>query len=223
MQRIRLSLGLVFLAFCCQLDALAQVSSQALPTLVPPTKATLQAVQNAPDEVSLWVDHFLRDLDRELAQAAELGVEPLRITGPDSVAEIGSGGRVFKWVVSSEGELLGLPTFNKGELVRGHVVAKDDVIKHSVATRGRPVWAAGNARVIGKKIFIDRRSGHYQPKAPSFQIAKQKFQAAGLYRPRLVGQFGVGNLRIVRTFGESSLSTPTTMTGERASLRVERP
>ena len=105
-----------------------------------------------------------------MAKAAELGVKPTKITGPASVAEIGADGRVFKWVVSEEGALLGLPKLGSGP---------NDVIKHSVATGGRPVQAAGNARVQGDKIIIDRHSGHYRPDEASLQIAKQKFEAAG--------------------------------------------
>jgi hypothetical protein len=90
------------------------------------------------------------------------------ITGAASLAEIGADGQVFKWVVSEQGELLGLPKIMPG-----------DVIKHSVATGGRPVQAAGNGRTQGNKVFIDRRSGHYRPDEASLQIAKKKFEAAG--------------------------------------------
>ena len=115
-----------------------------------------------------WRNQFPEAIHREMAVAAQSGITPTPIVAPESTARIGAGGRVFKWVVSEEGNLLGLPKVEPG-----------DLIKHSVATGGRPVQAAGNARVQGNRAFIDRRSGHYQPDEASLQIGKQKFEAAG--------------------------------------------
>ena len=118
-----------------------------------------------------------------MATAARLHIEPIKITSPSSIATIGGNGQVFKWVVSEDGELLGLP-----------VVMPGDTIKHSVATGGRPVLAAGEARVQGNVILIDKHSGHYRPdpdalftQSPSLGIAKQKFEAVG-FQVRIVDQ-----------------------------------
>jgi len=129
--------------------------------------------------VKLWTDWFPSSVPEELANAKALGVKPIKIISPDSVAGIGANGRLFKWVLTKEGELLGLPSYNKGDVVNGKVVDKDDVIKHSVATGGEPVRAAGDARLVGKKIFVDRHSGHYRPDQETLRIAKDVFQAAG--------------------------------------------
>ncbi len=179
MSRSRVSLGALFLVLCGWPEIGAQVPTKTLPTAALANKAIPQDVHASVQQPTLWVNLRPHDLSRDMAEAAELGVGPIRITTPRAVAEIGAGGRVFKWVISKEGELLGLPRFGKGDVVRGHVIDKDDVIKHPVATGGRPVYAAGLARAIGDKIFVDRYSGHYQPAAPSLQIAKRKFEAAG--------------------------------------------
>ena len=86
----------------------------------------------------------------DAAKAA--GVRRIKITGPASLAEIGKDGKPFKWVVSEEGELLALP-----------IVEPGDVIKHTVATGGKPVQAAGIGALQDNKLIIDKRSGHYKP------------------------------------------------------------
>lgn len=116
----------------------------------------------------LWRNRFFgKTLDAEIAKAAELGIAPVRILCPTSVAEIGKDGAIFKWVVTEQGELFGLKRL------------EGDLIKHSLVSRGRPVLAAGNARVQGNKALLDRRSGHYRPDRDSMIVAKQKFEAAG--------------------------------------------
>jgi hypothetical protein len=151
-----------------------------LPTAPAPNKSLPLGVHAPGKGPTLWENKWFGDkIGQEMAKAAELGVQPIKITSPASVAEIGADGRVFKWVVSREGELLGLPKLNKGDVFKNNVINDDDVIKHSVATGGRPVQAAGNARLMGDKVLIDRRSGHYRPDEASLQIAKQRFEAAG--------------------------------------------
>jgi hypothetical protein len=108
-----------------------------------------------------------------MADASTLGIKPVRITGPGSIAELGGEGSVFKWVLSQQGELLGLRTLG------------EDVIKHSVATGGQPVCAAGMARFEHGELLIDHKSGHYKPDESCLIVAKPKFEAAG-FKVRVV-------------------------------------
>jgi hypothetical protein len=126
-----------------------------------------------------WTNWFPDKIDRELAMAAELNVRPIRITEPTSVAEIGANGRIFKWVLTDELDLLGLLKPLKGELVNGKPIVKEDIIKHVVATEGQPVLAAGNARLQAKVLLIDRLSGHFRPDKASLWLAKEIFEKAG--------------------------------------------
>ena len=114
------------------------------------------------------------DLKKELANAKELHVIRISIVNPSSIAGISANGRVFKWVVSEHGGLFGLP-----------VIMPGDNLKHTVATGGRPVLAAGEARAWGNVVFIDNHSGHYKPDPSSLCIAELKFEAAGFRVQRI--------------------------------------
>jgi hypothetical protein len=94
-----------------------------------------------------------------MADASTLGIKPVRITGPGSIAELGGEGSVFKWVLSQQGELL--------------------------ATGGQPVCAAGMARFEHGELLIDHKSGHYKPDESCLIVAKPKFEAAG-FKVRVV-------------------------------------
>src|SRR5208337_4078838 len=158
--------------------SLPPVPSKILPQLPPvPSKILPRQEAPTPGNPVLWQNKWFPDrLKDEMATAARLHIEPTRITSPSSIANIGGNGQVLKWVVSEDGELLGLP-----------VVMPGDTIKHSVATGGRPVLAAGEARVQGNVILIDNHSGHYRADPASLSIAKQKFEAAG-FQVRIVDQ-----------------------------------
>jgi hypothetical protein len=68
-----------------------------------------------------------------LAIADALGIRPVRITGPDSIQGIAPAGQAFRWVLTLEGALWGLPMLDR------HLVftEKDrDIINHDVVTRG---------------------------------------------------------------------------------------
>ena len=158
-RRMRLLLIVPILWIVSPAASRAQAPPKPLPTPQAPGKSL---------PLVLWYDQFPDKLVQEMAIAAKLGVRPIRITGPGSPAGLAEGGRVFKWVISAEGELLCLP-----------VILPDDPIKHSVATAGRPVIAAGEARFHDDELLIDNHSSHYQPKPFSLDIAKPKFEALG--------------------------------------------
>jgi hypothetical protein len=140
-----------------------------------PRRGPLQQLLYATKRPTLWPNKwFAHKLADELDRARRLGVRPTKIINPGSIAEIGKGGRIFKWVVSEEGELLGIPK-----------IMPNDVIKHTVPTGGRPVQAAGNARLEGGRLLIDKNSGHYRPDEASLSIAKEQFEAAG-YKVEIV-------------------------------------
>ena len=136
------------------------VPSKSLP--LAPSSAHASRDVKTPEKPVLWENKWFPDkLRNELATAERLHVAPTRITSLSSIADIGANGRVFKWVVSEDDELLGL-----------RVIMPGDLIKHSVATKGRPVLAAGEARVQGNVVFIDRHSGHYRPDPASLRHRK---------------------------------------------------
>ena len=124
----------------------------------------------------LWVDQSPKSLAKEMDDAKRLCVTPVPISGPKSIAVLGGEGSVFKWVISQQGALLGLRTM------------VDDVIKHSVATGGKPVCAAGMARFEHGRLEIDNKSGHYKPDKSSLKYAKSKFEAAGFKEVHVVAR-----------------------------------
>jgi hypothetical protein len=157
----------------------AQFPAPKAPDKSLPAAVAPGPVPAAPAPV-LWENKYFGDhFKEEIAAAASMGVTPVEITTLASVAEIGAGGRVFKWVVSKDGRLMGVPRLDKGDVWRGKVAEANDLIKHTTASGGQPVLAAGNARVHGDRVMIDRRSGHYRPDAASMEIARAKFIAAG--------------------------------------------
>ena len=145
----------------------AWFQTTALPTPPAPQKSLPVVGEGACACQVLWVDQRPGSLAKEMADASALGVKPVRISGPGSIAELGGEGSVFKWVISQQGELLGLRTMG------------DDVIKHSVATGGKAVCAAGMARFEHGLLLIDHKSGHYKPDESCLKFAKPKFEAAG--------------------------------------------
>ena len=136
------------------------------PPLAPGKSLPATGVPNCACQVP-WVDKKLSELEKEMAEAAARGITPVRISGPASILSLGGEGTVFKWVLSQQGELIGLPTL------------KDDVIKHSVATGGKPVCAAGMGLFVHGLLLIDRKSGHYKPDQASLKLAARKFQSVG--------------------------------------------
>lgn len=156
-------------------DATPQQST--LPSSAPPPAASKprgcqspRAAQLAAVYPKLWYNkYFGNKIEDEVATAAREGVAPVVITDPPSLAPIASGGRLFKWVLTVDCCLLGLPRVEPG-----------DVIKHSVATKGGPVRAAGMGRLKdGVTVVIDRHSGHYRPDADSLVLARAAFEDAG--------------------------------------------
>jgi hypothetical protein len=118
-----------------------------------------------------------REIPSDLAIADALGIRPVKITSPASIEGIAPDGQVFKWVLSLEGELWGLPMLDR------HLVytEKDrDIIKHDVVTRGERVNSAGKGQLRGDILLLDPRSGHYHPTEESVkELAAPAFKAAG--------------------------------------------
>jgi hypothetical protein len=89
----------------------------------------------------------------ELALAKKLGIRPVNPSDPEFLRYANEG--TVKWVVTQEGELLIIPRAWRGM-----------EIAHSVASGGRPVFAAGEAEIAiqGSTRFgteITSHSGHY--------------------------------------------------------------
>lgn len=114
----------------------------------------------------------------ELAEAAELGVTPIRPGTTAFEALVEEGGQM-KFVVTQEGELL----------VGPHTVAGTDTeIAHSVLSGGRPVVTAGQAQIAGSEggyvgLEITAHSGHYRPLEPSLEFARRLFAQFGIVFP----------------------------------------
>jgi len=165
----------------------AQVPTHPLPTApapdktVPANRAAPQAGRGPPFAV---VEDKRGEIPSDLAVAGALGIRPVRITSPASIRGIAPNGQAFRWVLSLEGELWGLPMLDR------HLVftEKDrDIIKHDVVTRGGPVRSAGKAQVRGDLLLIDPRSGHYRPTKESVkELAEPAFKAAGFAKVETV-------------------------------------
>jgi hypothetical protein len=168
------------LAACLWPHVTAQAPSHSLPTAPAPIKTTPangvapKASTGTPFAV---VEEKRQEIPCDLAIADALGIKPVRITSPASIAGIAPNGQAFKWVLSVEGELWGLPMLDR------HLVftEKDrDIIKHDVVTRGERVNSAGKAQLRGDVLLIDPRSGHYHPTKESVkELAEPAFKAAG--------------------------------------------
>jgi hypothetical protein len=122
-----------------------------------------------PVEFSNQLPHLL---ERELKEAKQLGVKPLKVGEPSFDKTI--DGEKIKWAVSPDGEL---------RVVRA-VVGKVE-IKHSVLFNGKPVIAAGEAEIAGKGgnylgLRLSNDSGHYLPSADSLAIGREAFLRAGI-------------------------------------------
>ncbi|MFL0805485.1 MAG: DUF637 domain-containing protein [Agarilytica sp.] len=110
------------------------------------------------------------DLETEREMADSHGVVPIKVDD-ENFADIANGGPI-KWVVTPDGELWVVPKFG-------------DDIKHSIASGGGAVIAAGEAEiVVGEGIVIgdsiNRRSGHYEPTAQSLDIGVEAFGRYGI-------------------------------------------
>ena len=155
-------------------NAEPQLQTAESPTPTAPRKTLPPVAVEACACQVLLADRYPATIEKEMADAASLGVKPVRIAGLGSIPELGGEGSVFKWVVSARGELFGLRTFGK------------DLIKHSVATGGQPVCAAGLARFQRGLLLIDHKSGHYHPDESRLSLAKPRFEAAG-FKVQIVG------------------------------------
>ena len=119
-----------------------------------------------------------REVKGDLAIADALGIQAVPITCPASIQRIAPNRHAFRWVLTLEGTLWGLPMLDR------HLVftEKDrDIIKHDVVTRGKPVMSAGKGQLQeDNTLLIDPRSGHYHPTPESVkQLAEPAFKAAG--------------------------------------------
>jgi hypothetical protein len=124
----------------------------------------------APLTGKLWPNRSSGSLHEELALAHRLGVEPVKVTSPESLA--GFEGQTLNYVVSEEGELLTTPrSVRVGEQVHR--------IHHTVPVKGRPVLAAGEVTPTGNVARINRISGHYGPGPETLDIAAEAFRRAG--------------------------------------------
>jgi hypothetical protein len=154
--------------FPSQIPPTPQVPGKSLPADAAAKLASLKPFQVVKEKQS--------EVEGDLAIADGLGIKPKEIIDPASLEAIAPRGKPFKWVLSTERKLLGLPILNWGVI---HSDKDEDIIKHVVATRGRPVLSAGIAKFDGHTLFIDPRSGHYKPTDDSLKLAMPVFKRAG--------------------------------------------
>jgi hypothetical protein len=178
MRRFRSLLTAVFLVSCLCSHVGAQAPSQTLlaPQIPGKSLPPNAAAPIAGAEIFPVVLEKEPEVESDLATADGLGIEPVEITGPASIRGITRHSQPFKWVLSTDGRLLGLPRLDR------HVIHSDedkDIIKHVVANRGGPVYSAGIAKLEGNTLLIDNRSGHYQPSSKSLNVAKSTFERIG--------------------------------------------
>jgi hypothetical protein len=125
----------------------------------------------------LWPNQSPETLAEELAIVDQFNVQPIRVTGPESIA--GLAGSPVKFVVSENGELFVIPRGVRGPDGVFHEFS------HAVPTRGGDVLAAGEGTVGqgGTTITGSPISGHYKPDQASLEIAREAFRRAGITMP----------------------------------------
>ncbi len=111
----------------------------------------------------------------ELADAAKVGVKPIRFGDP-AFNEAVNGGTI-KYIVTESGEVLITP----------HTVTGVE-ISHAVLSNGQNVVAAGEAEIAaaGSKyvgIDLNYQSGHFMRTAENLQAAREAFAKIGITFP----------------------------------------
>ena len=180
MSRARiLSVGVVTIV-CLWAHVRAQVATQqaanpSQPVKSAPVDALAQSSVAGP-RFSV-VEAKQGEIRGDLAVADALGIRGFRIESTASIEAHVPEGQAFKWVLTLEGELWGIPMLDR------HLVftEKDrDIIKHDIVTRGGPVRSAGKAIRRKDSLLLDPRSGHYHPTKESVEgFAAPKFRAYG--------------------------------------------
>ncbi len=134
-----------------------------------------QNIINRPVAFSPLHNTLPERLEAELALGRRLGVTPFRV-GDAAFEEVVNSGTV-KWVVTTDGELLVIPKYVRGQ-----------EIPHTVMTEGRPILAAGEADLAGTggqyvAIELNNHSGHYLPGPERLQIGREAFERMGITAP----------------------------------------
>jgi hypothetical protein len=198
MKSLRAPLIAALLASCPWHNLGAQGPRQPLPTPPAPGKLLpvdvyVRSIKTGPFPV---VSEKLCEVPGDLYIADALGIQPVKITSPDSIKEVAPNGQIFKWVLTPppERQLYAIPIldldldlYRNGGLetaksIKKHILKKQfpDAIKHVIANRGNPVLSAGEAQLQGVKLVIDNHSGHYHPLPESFKDwAEDAFVNAG--------------------------------------------
>jgi hypothetical protein len=139
-----------------------------------PVPSKVLPAAHAPQAAKLYPNTRPNELLADLKAAADAHVTPVRITGPESIAALGGEGKIFKWVITERNELVGIRTIQPG-----------DLIKHSVAAGGNPVYAAGEARFQNGVLLVNYHSGHYRPELASLNLAGLRFASVGFKVKRI--------------------------------------
>jgi hypothetical protein len=197
MKSLRALLLAALLASCQWHYLGAQGPRQPLPTPRAPGKLlTVDVFVRPKTRPFPVVPEKLCEVPGDLYIADALGIQPVKITSPDSIKEVAPDGQIFKWVLTPppERQLYAIPILDldldlyrhggleNDKLTHNYVVKKQlpDVIKHVIANRGNPVLSAGEAQLQGAKLLIDNHSGHYHPLPESFKDwAEDAFVNAG--------------------------------------------
>jgi hypothetical protein len=198
MKSLQALLVAAFLASCPLHHLGAMGPGQPLPTPPAPGKLLPADVYVRPIKTGPFpvVPQKLCEVPGDLYIADALGIQPVKITSPNSIKEVAPNGQIFKWVLTPppERQLYAIPILDlELDLYRSggrgtanstnkHVLKKriPDAIKHVIANRGNPVLSAGEAQLQGVKLVIDNHSGHYHPLPESFKDwAEDAFVNAG--------------------------------------------
>ncbi len=117
-------------------------------------------------------------LEEELRNVDEAGIVPTRVGSSEFDDIINSDDPSIKWALLSNGELIAVPMFHRG-----------DEIPHTALTRGESVVSAGQADIAGSSqtgyfgATISNHSGHYVPTANSLDLAIEAFGRLGIEFP----------------------------------------
>lgn len=134
------------------------------------SQVTLGSSSNFP--TGSFFNQLPGDLDRELREADDMGIIPLKV-GDAGFDEVIERGRI-KWAVTTDRELFVIPQSVDGQ-----------EIYHTVLSRGQPVLAAGVTDIVSSSgqyimTYISNYSGHFEPTPDSLEIGKAAFKQQGI-------------------------------------------
>jgi hypothetical protein len=129
--------------------------------------ATLGPSGGGGDDSDLYENQMADQFNTELARARARGVQSISVSSLEQLKALLEQNPVLKWVVTSDGKLRIVPKRAGGM-----------EISHAVAAENQAVRAAGEARLRGDALEINRWSGHYQ--GQTWSPGQLQFEKLGL-------------------------------------------